>query len=175
MSQRNARMTKNQKDIFITYLEQSKELVAPKQSLSNLPDIELKWQALANLLNDEKGAKKTVKQWKEAWNELKTNTKRKAREIKFDFTGTGGGSKKVKDLTQQEERVMSLLSNIVVEGIPLLPETGVCEENLEENNNNSGPSKEVEFEIITSNKENLEVINVYERDKIKIIKYLVCF
>jgi hypothetical protein len=54
--------------------------------------------------------------------DLKTNTRRRARQKKYDVNGTGGGSAKVKPLTDIEERILNIL---VIDGAPSVPEPGL--------------------------------------------------
>lgn len=53
------------------------------------------------------------------------NTRRKARLQYVEATGTGGGPKKVKDLSDFEQRLLALLSKITVTGMPGIPEAGI--------------------------------------------------
>jgi hypothetical protein len=57
--------------------------------------------------------------------DLKTNTRRRARQKKYDVNGTGGGSAKVKPLTDIEERILNILSTVVIDGAPNVPEPGL--------------------------------------------------
>ncbi|KAK4884318.1 hypothetical protein RN001_000589 [Aquatica leii] len=57
--------------------------------------------------------------------ELKTNTKRHYRQVREEFTGTGGGAKKVKPLLDYEERLLNLLSRTSVDGTDHLMEAGI--------------------------------------------------
>ncbi|GLV37442.1 hypothetical protein CBL_10592 [Carabus blaptoides fortunei] len=61
------------------------------------------------MLNSAGGAVKTMPQWKKTIAELKTNTKRRAREVALGNRATGGGSQNVKKLTESEERLMGLI------------------------------------------------------------------
>lgn len=57
--------------------------------------------------------------------EWKTNTKKKARYIKEHSLETGGGEKTKKVLSALEERLLSLVSKIVIDGAPNVPEPGL--------------------------------------------------
>ncbi|XP_063931789.1 uncharacterized protein LOC135143779 [Zophobas morio] len=89
-----------------------------------------KWAELTGLLNNEAGPNKTTKEWKDSFHDLKTNVRRAAREIKQHLKGTGGGPSLKKDLTDIEERILSLINKIVIEGMPELPEGGIEEGNF---------------------------------------------
>jgi hypothetical protein len=54
-----------------------------------------------------------------------TNTRTRARQKKNDVSGTGGGSAKVKSLTHIEERILNILSTVVIDGAPNVPEPGL--------------------------------------------------
>jgi hypothetical protein len=50
---------------------------------------------------------------------MKTNARRRARDVRYGTSGTGGGAG-VKPLSDLEERLLSLLSHLTVEGDDLL-------------------------------------------------------
>ena len=54
---------------------------------------------------------------------MKTNFRRRAREIKYGFKGTGGWAP-VKSLTDLEERLLRLLSVLTIEGATLVEASG---------------------------------------------------
>ncbi|KAF5281157.1 hypothetical protein FQR65_LT14852 [Abscondita terminalis] len=56
--------------------------------------------------------------------EMKTNVRRRVRDVRYGTRGTGGGAA-VKSLTDLEERFLALLSYLTVEGEGL-PEAGVA-------------------------------------------------
>ncbi|XP_063931785.1 uncharacterized protein LOC135143777 [Zophobas morio] len=88
----------------------------------NLAKTNKLWEELTKAVN-ERGPPKTIKQWKESISEMKTNVRRRARDVRYGTTGTGGGSG-VKPLSELEERLIALLSHLTVEG-DALPEAGV--------------------------------------------------
>ncbi|KAL3281778.1 hypothetical protein HHI36_004979 [Cryptolaemus montrouzieri] len=97
---RSAGMIKKQKDILVHFLEQTEELLNPKVSPSEIVS---------------------------TLNALKTNAQRKCRDLHCKQTGTGGGLSKLEVLDDIEERLLALLSKIVIVGAPI-PEAGVVEE-----------------------------------------------
>ncbi|KAJ8946787.1 hypothetical protein NQ314_008770 [Rhamnusium bicolor] len=132
---RSNRMTKSQKDFMVNFLEKNKFLLETKINPFELDKYNNSWKLLANELNKLPGANKSIPQWKQALNEFKANTRRKARLIHIQHTGTGGGPKTEKDLTNLEERLLALLSKIVILGAPSIPEAGILdkpEEPIEE-------------------------------------------
>ncbi|KAI4458115.1 hypothetical protein MML48_7g00007138 [Holotrichia oblita] len=124
---RKSRMTKSQKEIIVNFLEHNDSMIKNiKHTPAELNVLNKKWEELVTLLNSTGGAKKTAKEWKEAINEFKTNVRRKARAITYDHQGTGGGPAKAKPLNNLEERMLSLLSKIVILGAPDIPEAGIA-------------------------------------------------
>ncbi|GLV37481.1 hypothetical protein CBL_10553 [Carabus blaptoides fortunei] len=98
-------------------------MISAKLTQKDHANISKKWEELAHIVNNS-GAKKNVAQWKKAFSELKTNTRRRAREVFNAKNGTGGGPPKVKELTDVEERLMGLLAKVTVEGANI-PEPGL--------------------------------------------------
>ncbi|KAI4467887.1 hypothetical protein MML48_2g00004228 [Holotrichia oblita] len=124
---RKSRMTKSQKEIIVNFLEHNDSMIKNiKHTPAELNVLNKKWEELVTLLNSTDGAKKTAKEWKEAINEFKTNVRRKVRAITYDHQGTGGGPAKAKPLNNLEERMLSLLSKIVILGAPDIPEAGIA-------------------------------------------------
>lgn len=70
----------------------------------------------------------------QALNEMKVNARRKARLLHCEATGTGGGPKSEKDLTPLEERLLALLSRVVITGLPGVAEIGT--QSLENDDDN---------------------------------------
>ncbi|XP_044746587.1 uncharacterized protein LOC123308105 [Coccinella septempunctata] len=175
---RSARMTKKQKQLLISYLEVNKEMLKFKHPIIELPTIKKKWEELALMLNNEPGANKTVKQWKEALNELKTNVRRKSRALVYEKTGTGGGPKKLKELDELEERLLALLSKVVILGAPNVVEAGLQDDAVPsaalENNNyyyaldatTGAENEQILFEYVpsTSQQSNEENVNANESE-----------
>ncbi|KAH0818612.1 hypothetical protein GEV33_004179 [Tenebrio molitor] len=89
------------------------------------------WATLAENLNSLGGSKKNVKEWKASLGTLKEVTRKKARVLKQEIQGTGGGPPKQKDLNPSEERLLSLLSPVVISGLDTLPEAGVPKVSIE--------------------------------------------
>ncbi|KAI4469560.1 myb/sant-like dna-binding domain [Holotrichia oblita] len=124
---RKSRMTKSQKEIIVNFLEHNDSMIKNiKHTPAELNVLNKKWEELVTLLNSTDDAKKNAKEWKEAINEFKTNVRRKARAITYDHQGTGGGPAKAKPLNNLEERMLSLLSKIVILGAPDIPEAGIA-------------------------------------------------
>ncbi|CAH1379898.1 hypothetical protein MTP99_003742 [Tenebrio molitor] len=123
---RSGRMSKQQKELLINRLELDRFLLhQEKLNPAELKKYNYVWAKLSTDLNGLQGAKKTVIQWKEALNELKVNTRRKARLLHQEATGTGGGPKKLRELSQLEERLMALISKVVITGVSTIPEAGI--------------------------------------------------
>lgn len=57
--------------------------------------------------------------------DLKTNCRRKARSVKEEVEGTGGGPSIIKPLNEIEERVLGLINKVVIYGAPTVAEPGV--------------------------------------------------
>ncbi|KAK4882487.1 hypothetical protein RN001_005806 [Aquatica leii] len=55
---------------------------------------------------------------------MKTTVKRRARDVKYGVTGTGGGNP-VKPLADTEEKLLALISNVSIEGTAIA-EPGVA-------------------------------------------------
>ncbi|KAJ8928724.1 hypothetical protein NQ314_018672 [Rhamnusium bicolor] len=111
---RSNRMTKSQKDFMVNFLEKNKFLLETKINPFELDKYNNSWKLLANELNKLPGANKSIPQWKQE---------------------QGGGPKSEKDLTNLEERLLALLSKIVILGAPSIPEAGILdkpEEPIEE-------------------------------------------
>lgn len=78
-----------------------------------------KWEKLAFTLNSVEGAaRKTTAEWQKAWVTLKGNVKSKASAVASHARGTGGGppGKKLNDL---EQRIVALLGDDLVSGLPI--------------------------------------------------------
>lgn len=54
---------------------------------------------------------------------MKTKVKRHARAVKYGYQGTGGGAA-IKPLTPLEERLLSLISELSIEGVQLIEAGG---------------------------------------------------
>ncbi|XP_050518940.1 uncharacterized protein LOC126893043 [Diabrotica virgifera virgifera] len=126
-------------------------MLETKVAPCDIQKIKDNWMELSIELNNLPGAKKDIRQWKDALNEVKTSARKKAGLLYRDQTGTGGGPKVAKDLTDLEERLLGLLSKTVVTGFPAVEEMGVCSaEPLEIENVNEVENIEIVFEDIES-------------------------
>lgn len=64
---------------------------------------------------------------------MKVSARRKARLLNIEAVGTGGGPKREKALTDMEERLLALLSKVVITGLPGIEEVGFTTEQPENN------------------------------------------
>lgn len=62
---------------------------------------------------------------------MKVTARRKARLLNMEAVGTEGGPKKEIALTDLEERLLALLSKIVITGLPGIEEVGIPHNNDE--------------------------------------------
>lgn len=123
---RNARTTKQQIDVIVNFLEDNKILIQGKVEPKDLQKVEALWVELTSLLNGTgKGPKRSVDEWKTVVKEFKNNVKKRCREVHVDKISTGGGPRKVKELSEVEERMMGLISKVSIEGAPI-QEAGIC-------------------------------------------------
>ncbi|KAK9739862.1 hypothetical protein QE152_g8660 [Popillia japonica] len=95
-------------------------------------DINRKWDEVKTLLNGQAGLgpQKTTKEWKTVFNDMKTNVRRKARLLKQQIEGTGGGSSTEKKLSEMEEKILNLLHPITIDGAPGIVEPGLIPQGL---------------------------------------------
>ncbi|VEN47211.1 unnamed protein product [Callosobruchus maculatus] len=117
---RSKRTTKTQMEILINFLDENRVAVTQKMHPLKTDEVEKKWDEIVVILNNvENGAKKDKKQWKNFLYEWKSKTKRKARLHKKLITKTGGGGYLCGELTELENRLMSIIGGwIHVLGCP---------------------------------------------------------
>ncbi|KAF5281760.1 hypothetical protein FQR65_LT14555 [Abscondita terminalis] len=111
------RTTKAQKDVILIHLESNRILLGGKLHPFDVVKLKKAWEAFAADVNAV-GPPKTVKQWKESVSEIKTNVRRRAREVQFGYKGTGDGSSP-KPLNDFEERLLALISKLNIIGTNL--------------------------------------------------------
>ncbi|KAF5278537.1 hypothetical protein FQR65_LT15650 [Abscondita terminalis] len=110
----------------VDYIESNPELTyVTTASREENRQREIKWTHITQSLNEMDGPKRTVKQWQSAFADLKTNVRRKARAVRAQQEGTGGGPATSKPLTDLEERVLALLNRIIIDGAPMVIEPGM--------------------------------------------------
>ncbi|XP_045784523.1 uncharacterized protein LOC123880439 isoform X1 [Maniola jurtina] len=76
------------------------------------------WQTLALQLNAVgEGVSKSAEQWRRYWIELKAKIKNKAADSRRMARGTGGGPNRLLPLTPIEERILSIIGKVAVQGL----------------------------------------------------------
>ncbi|KAK4881721.1 hypothetical protein RN001_005040 [Aquatica leii] len=123
MSKRQKKTTRFQYEELIVFVGSNKVLLHGKTKPLEANIIKNLWQTFATkmtLLSG--GAMKSADQWKKIFVEWKVNVKRKSRSIKEEITGTGGGPKINKPLSDLEERLLNLISKAHL-GDASLPDT----------------------------------------------------
>ncbi|KAL4720957.1 hypothetical protein ACJJTC_012271 [Scirpophaga incertulas] len=94
------------------------------------------WVDLTNILNAVGGGvSKTTEKWKKVWADLKSKTKKKGLTIRCHDRGTGGGPSNQQKLSPFEERVLSILGPLAVEGQSSIEELGFTRSLIPENVN----------------------------------------
>ncbi|CAK1597667.1 unnamed protein product [Parnassius mnemosyne] len=83
------------------------------------------WCELAVTLNSiGGGVNKSADKWKKVWADWKSKTEKKASLIRRHASGTGGGPSIRQTLTAFEERVLAIMGNLTVDGLPSIQEQG---------------------------------------------------
>ncbi|CAH0720867.1 unnamed protein product, partial [Brenthis ino] len=119
------RTSASQFEVMIDFMERNGDLNKPSDGPSGRLRAVDKWQELANALNlDTTGTSKPVEKWKKVWSDLKNNTKRKASKIHRAAGGTGGGPVSKLILTDQEQRVLSIIGPQAATGLVSVQEVG---------------------------------------------------
>lgn len=120
---RGPRVTSEQIECILEFLGHNKiVMLGGKTHPLNMDELTKLWNELASKLNTfQKGPVKTAEDWKRFFIELKSKTKKKARDIALNIrcTGGGGNPKKMSDI---EERLMSLIGWVTITGNSELPD-----------------------------------------------------
>ncbi|CAK1592730.1 unnamed protein product [Parnassius mnemosyne] len=87
--------------------------------------VDKEWNNLATKLNAHgSGSSKSGERWKKVWADWKSKIKKKASLIRRHASGTGGGPSIRQTLTAFEERVLAIMGNLTVDGLPSIQEQG---------------------------------------------------
>ncbi|KAK9727836.1 Myb/SANT-like DNA-binding domain [Popillia japonica] len=116
------RCSKRKIEAMINFIEQHKELIHPGE----FPE----WEQLKTELNNMEGPTRSIRQWKNVLNDLKTKARRKAHILKCELNKTGGGPNAGKPLTAIENRLLALLDKVTIEGLDEIPELGLQSEDV---------------------------------------------
>lgn len=120
MSAIRKHITPLQQELLVEAMEVDRELFTKRSNtVQGKETYRKKWEKLTEHLNSvEAGARKTTVEWQKAWVTLKGNVKSKASAVASHARGTGGGPPG-KKLTELEERIVSLLGDDLVCGLPI--------------------------------------------------------
>ncbi|CAH0721930.1 unnamed protein product, partial [Brenthis ino] len=120
------RTSASQFEVMIDFMERNGDLNKSSDGPSGRLRAVDKWQELANAFNlDTTGTSKPVEKWKKVWSDLKNNTKRKASKIHRAAGGTGGGPVSKLILTDQEQRVLSIIGPQAATGLVSVQEVSL--------------------------------------------------
>ncbi|KAK5646816.1 hypothetical protein RI129_005280 [Pyrocoelia pectoralis] len=113
MAKRLSKTSYKQYEELLNFVVQNKIILSGKTKPLEAKKIESLWTEFAIHINGlGYGTQKTPQQWRHVFNEWKTNTKRKSRELRKEMNGTGGGPAVKKPLTDLEEKLLSIISYI---------------------------------------------------------------
>ncbi|XP_031329076.1 uncharacterized protein LOC116173945 isoform X1 [Photinus pyralis] len=106
--ERKTKITVEQFKIYLKQLEKFK-------CLTEIPTEE--FAKLCNILNNSKGATKSVEEWKKSFTEWTSRTKRKARELYVHRLQTGGGMPIDIQLNEIENWLLNIITKLVISGM----------------------------------------------------------
>ncbi|KAJ8708190.1 hypothetical protein PYW08_010556 [Mythimna loreyi] len=110
---------------LLEFMESHGDLSNPRSGLQGRLKSERLWSELVTILNSiGGGVNKSVEKWKKVWADWKSKTKKKALLIRRHASGTGGGPSNRQTLSSFEERVLAIMGNLAVEGLPSVQEQG---------------------------------------------------
>ncbi|XP_054709073.1 uncharacterized protein LOC129218774 [Uloborus diversus] len=130
MERKNIRVKKHQFRLLSQEMENNPSLNANKltgkyTALDRARD----WNVLAEKLNAAGGAIKNVKAWQKCWSDHKSSVKARNLALLKERRKTGGGECAEKELSPEEERVLALIGQDAIHGLPVpesqsLPQMG---------------------------------------------------
>ncbi|CAK1597618.1 unnamed protein product [Parnassius mnemosyne] len=110
---------------LLEFMESHGDLSNPRCGPQGRLKSERLWCELAVTLNSiGGGVNKSADKWKKVWADWKSKTKKKASLIRRHASGTGGGPSIRQTLTAFEERVLAIMGNLTVDGLPSIQEQG---------------------------------------------------
>lgn len=120
MGSRAANYSYEELSMMLSALERDEDLRTNVlgRSIKDRKEQDERWQAVADLMNAVgRGTERKGKQVRKKWNELKSQTKRTAANLKNDITKTGGGEPNYElHLTPLELRILQLIGKSSYEG-----------------------------------------------------------
>ncbi|XP_017475597.1 PREDICTED: uncharacterized protein LOC108365901 [Rhagoletis zephyria] len=111
------RTTQEQLQCYIAYIKKNPELVTGKNTPAQPRQVQDLWEELANNLNALNGPTRTPIKWKESLANWKKQLRSRARRLKADQMGTGGGPKPA-DLGDFDSQALEAMGMMAVDGIP---------------------------------------------------------
>ncbi|CAH1107064.1 unnamed protein product [Psylliodes chrysocephalus] len=113
-------ISQDQKKELIQFMEQNPDLGSGKftKKFTFKTGQEL-WMQITQILNSLPGAKKDWRQWRKTWADIKVYTKKKNALIKNYRVTTGGGPTLPIDkiLTTEDEKVVSMIGPLLIDGL----------------------------------------------------------
>ncbi|XP_036347666.1 uncharacterized protein LOC118757044 [Rhagoletis pomonella] len=111
------RTTQEQLQCYIAYIKKNPELVTGKNTPAQPRQVQDLWEELANNLNALNGPTRAPIKWKESLANWKKQLRIRARRLKADQMGTGGGPKPA-DLSDFDSQALEAMGMMAVDGIP---------------------------------------------------------
>ena len=111
--------TAEETEILVENVEKHYRMISSK--LSDTVTCEKKkkvWLSITNSVNSCGVCKRSIENVKKKWEDLKSRTKAKGVFVNQEQTGTGGGKKLNVQLTDLERRILGLLGETVIRGLP---------------------------------------------------------
>ncbi|XP_035224571.1 uncharacterized protein LOC118197172 [Stegodyphus dumicola] len=117
-------MTKPQQQMILQYMEKHPDLFRGKITKEFTPQMKLEmWEDLATLLNERGPCVKTTEKWRRTFIDWKCAVKKKAAEIAAVEKQTAGRPVSVKELSDDEMRLVNLMNNAANAEIEAMNET----------------------------------------------------
>ncbi|CAG9763559.1 unnamed protein product [Ceutorhynchus assimilis] len=81
------------------------------------------WEEISSILNAMPGANKGWIKWRKTWHDIKNAVKTKSATIRRHLDQTGGGPPINEEITNEDQKILNLISPVVIEGMPEVAES----------------------------------------------------
>ncbi|CAG9763560.1 unnamed protein product [Ceutorhynchus assimilis] len=117
-------LTREQKKVLIQFIEDHPELKTSKFSKDfTFKKGQALWEEISSILNAMPGANKGWIKWRKTWHDIKNAVKTKSATIRRHLDQTGGGPPINEEITNEDQKILNLISPVVIEGMPEVAES----------------------------------------------------